>query len=102
MAVNSDNNDSTLIEWCLSNYFFLCSLDRKEPQDLVKGLKLYSGKPNVEILAAGSVFILTQGICDLIINEEKKESLQKVSSYDDTAIIYGTNISNTIFLIFLD
>ena len=82
--------------------FFLCSLDRKEPQDLVKGLSLYSGKPNVEIVAAGSVFILTQGIRDLIINEEKKESLQKVSSYDDTTIIYGTNISNTIFLIFLD
>ena len=78
MAVNSDNNDSTLIEWCLSNYFFLCSLDRKEPQDLVKGLRLYSGKPNVETLAAGSVFILTQGIRDLIINEEKKNLYKKL------------------------
>ena len=68
--------------------FFFCSLDRKEPQYLVKGLRLYSGKPNVEIFAAGNVFVLTQRICDLIINEEKKESLQKVSSYDDTAIIW--------------
>ena len=97
---NKDNKDSTLIEGCLSKHFFLCSLDRKERQDLVKGLSLYSVKPNVEIFRQGDtpgcVFILSQGTCDLIVNGEKKETLQKGSIFGDTAIIYGTNRDYTI------
>ena len=97
---NKDNKDSTLIEGCLSKHFFLCSLDRKERQDLVKGLSLYSVKPNVEIFRQGDtpgcMFILSQGTCDLIVNGEKKETLQKGSIFGDTSIIYGTNRDYTI------
>ena len=97
---NKENKDSSLIEGCLSKHFFFCSLDRKERQDLVKELSLYSVGPNVEIFKQGDtpgcVYILSQGTCDLIINGEKKESLQKGSCFGDTSIIYGTNRDYTI------
>ena len=97
---NKENKDSSLIEGCLSKHFFFSSLDRKERQDLVKEMSLYSVSPSVEIFKQGDtpgcVFILSQGTCDLIINGEKKESLQKGSCFGDTSIIYGTNRDYTI------
>ena len=92
---NKDNKDSSLIEGSLSKHAFLSSLDRKDRQELVKEMSLYSAKPNVEIFRQGDtpgcIYIISQGTCDLIVNGTKKQSLQKGDIFGDSAIIYGTN-----------
>ena len=97
---NKENKDSSLIDGCLSKHPFFCSLEKKERQELGKELSLYSVQPNVEIFRQGDtpgcVYILSQGTCDLLINGEKKETLQKGTCFGDTSIIYGTNRDYTI------
>jgi len=33
---------------------------------------------------------LRQGTCDILVNDEKKDSLQKGAYFGDTALLYGT------------
>ena len=92
---NEKNKDSSFIEGCFSKHFFLNSLDRKDRQDLIKHLSLFSAKANTDLFrqgdAPGSVYILKEGKVDLIVNGEKKETLQKGSIFGDTAVLYGMN-----------
>ena len=92
---NDQKKDSNFIDSCLSKNVFLGSLDRKDKQELIKDMSLYSVKPNVDIFkqgdAPGCFYILKEGTCDLIINGEKKESLQKGSCFGDTALLFGMN-----------
>ena len=92
---NDQNKDSNFIDSCLSKNVFLCSLDRRDKQELIKNMSLYSVKPNVDIFkqgdAPGCFYILKEGTCDLIINGEKKESLQKGSCFGDTALLFEMN-----------
>ena len=92
---NEHNKDSNFIESCLSKHLFLSFLDRKDKQELIKQMSLYSVKANVDIFkqgdAPGCFYVLKEGTCDLIINGEKKESLQKGSCFGDTALLFGMN-----------
>ena len=92
---NEQNKDSNFIDGCLSKHFFLSSLDRKDKQELIKQMSLYSVKANVDIFkqgdAPGFFYVLKEGTCDLIVNGEKKESLHKGSCFGDTALLYEMN-----------
>ena len=92
---NEQNKDSSFIEGCLSKHFFLNFLDKNDKQELIKQMSLYSVKANFDIFkqgdAPGCFYILKEGSCDLIINGEKKEVLQKGSYFGDTAILFGMN-----------
>ena len=92
---NEQNKDSNFIENCLSKHLFLSFLDRKDKHELIKKMSLYSVKANVDIFkqgdAPGYFYVLKEGTCDLIINGEKKESLQKGSCFGDTALLFGMN-----------
>ena len=57
-------------------------------------MSLYFAKANVEIFKQGDppgcFYILRQGTCDILVNDEKKDSLQKGAYFGDTALLYGT------------
>ena len=69
---NEQNKDSSFIDGCLSKHFILNSLDKKDKQELIKQMSLYSIKANCEIFRQGDTpgcfYILKEGTCDLIIN----------------------------------
>ena len=91
---NKECKDSTLIDECLISHCFLRALERQARQEIIKEVSLFFIKSNVELFKQGAppgcFYILRQGTCDVIINDEKKESLQKGSYFGDTALLYGT------------
>ena len=97
---NKECKDSSLIDDCLVSHCFLRALEKQARQEIIKEVSLFYVNANVDIFKQGSppgcFYILRQGTCDLIINGEKKETLQKGSYFGDTAIIYGTNREYTI------
>ena len=97
---NKECKDSGLIDECLINHCFLRSLEKQARQEIIKEMSLFFVKSNVEIFKqgdpAGCFYILRQGTCDIIINGEKKEILQKGNYFGDTAILYGTYREYTV------
>ena len=97
---NKECKDSSLIDDCLVSHSFLRALEKQARQEIIKEVSLFFVKANVDIFKQGNppgcFYILRQGTCDLIINGEKKETLQKGCYFGDTAIIYGTNREYTI------
>jgi len=97
---NKECKDSGLIDECLISHCFLRALEKQARQEIIKEMSLYFVKSNVEIFKqgdpAGCFYILRQGTCDIIINGEKKEILQKGNYFGDTAILYGTNREYTV------
>ena len=91
---NKECKDSSLIDECLISHCFLRALERQARQEIIKEVSLFFIKSNVELFKQGAppgcFYILRQGTCDVIINDEKKESLQKGSYFGDTALLYGT------------
>ena len=79
---NKECKDSTLIEECLISHCFLRALERQARQEIIKEVSLFFIKPNVELFkqgaAPGCFYILRQGTCDVIINDEKKDTLQNM------------------------
>ena len=97
---NKENKDSSLIDDCLISHCFLRALEKQARQEIIKEMSLFFVKSNVEIFKqgdqAGCFYILRQGACDIIINGEKKEILQKGNCFGDTALLYGTNREYTV------
>ena len=97
---NKECKDSSLIDDCLISHCFLRALEKQARQEIIKEMSLFFVNANVDIFKQGNppgcFYILRQGTCDLIINGEKKEILQKGNYFGDTAIIYGTNREYTI------
>ena len=97
---NKECKDSGLIDECLISHCFLRALEKQARQEIIKEMSLFFVKSNVEIFKqgdpAGCFYILRQGTCDIIINGEKKEILQKGNYFGDTAILYGTNREYTV------
>ena len=91
---NKECKDSSLIDECLISHCFLRALERQARQEIIKEMSLFFVKPNVEIFKQGSspgcFYILRQGQCDILINNEKKDTLQKGAYFGDTALLYGT------------
>lgn len=82
---NQQKKDASLIDSCFFKHFFLNSLDRKVKQDIIKEMSLFHARANLELFKQGDTpdlfYILKEGICDIIINGAKKESLQKGSCF---------------------
>ena len=97
---NKECKDSGLIDECLISHCFLRALEKQARQEIIKEMSLFFVKSNIEIFKqgdpAGCFYILRQGTCDIIINGEKKEILQKGNYFGDTAILYGTNREYTV------
>ena len=97
---NKECKDSGLIDECLISHCFLRALEKQARQEIIKEMSLFFVKSNVEIFKqgdpAGCFYILRQGTCDIIVNGEKKEILQKGNYFGDTAILYGTNREYTV------
>ena len=97
---NKECKDSSLIDECLISHCFLRALERQARQEIIKEMSLYFVKTNVEIFKQGQppgcFYILRQGTCDIIINNEKKDSLQKGAYFGDTALLYGTSREYTL------
>ena len=97
---NKECKDSGLIDECLVSHCFLRALEKQARQEIIKEMSLFFVKSNVEIFKqgdpAGCFYILRQGTCDIIVNGEKKETLQKGNYFGDTAILYGTNREYTV------
>ena len=97
---NKECKDSSLIDECLITHCFLRALERQARQEIIKEMSLYFVKTNVDIFKQGQppgcFYILRQGTCDIIINNEKKDSLQKGSYFGDTALLYGTSREYTL------
>ena len=97
---NKEGKDSSLIDECLISHCFLRALERQARQEIIKEMSLYFVKANVEIFKQGHppgcFYILKSGTCDIIINNEKKDSLQKGAYFGDTALLYGTSREYTL------
>ena len=97
---NKECKDSSLIDECLISHCFLRALERQARQEIIKEMSLYFVKTNVDIFKQGQppgcFYILRQGTCDIIINNEKKDSLQKGAYFGDTALLYGTSREYTL------
>ena len=97
---NKECKDSSLIDECLISHPFLRALEKQARQEIIKEVSLYFVKSNVEIYKqgnnAGCFYILRQGTCDIIINGEKKDILQKGNYFGDTAVLYGTSREHTV------
>jgi len=91
---NKECKDSSLIDECLISHCFLRALEKQARQEIIKEVSLYFIKPNVDIFKQGDnpgcFYILKGGTCDIIVDGEKKDILQKGNYFGDTAIIYGT------------
>ena len=97
---NKECKDSSIIDECLISNCFLRALEKQARQEIIKEMSLFFVKANQEIFKqgdpAGCFYILRSGTCDIIINGEKKEILQKGNYFGDTAILYGTNREYTV------
>ena len=97
---NKEMKDSNLIEECLINHTFLRALEKQARKEITKEVSQYYIKPNMEIYKQGEppgcFYILASGICDIILNGEKKQILEKGNYFGDTAILFGTNREHTI------
>ena len=97
---NKECKDSSLIEECLINHCFLRALEKQARTEIIKEMSLYSVDSGVEIFKQGDppgcFYILRQGTCDIIVNGEKKDIVEKGNYFGDSAIIYGTNREFTI------
>ena len=97
---NKECKDSSLIDECLISHCFLRALEKQARQEIIKEMSLFFVKANQEIFKqgdpAGCFYILRSGTCDIIINGEKKDILQKGNYFGDTAILYGTNRECTV------
>ena len=97
---NKECKDSSLIDECLISHCFLRALEKQARQEIIKEMSLYFVKSNVEIFKqgdpAGCFYILRQGTCDIIVNGEKKDTLEKGTYFGDSAILYGTNREYTV------
>ena len=97
---NKECKDSSLIDECLISHCFLRALEKQARQEIIKEMSLFFVKANSEIFKqgapAGCFYILRSGTCDVIINGEKKDILQKGNYFGDTAILYGTNRECTV------
>lgn len=91
---NKECKDSSLIDDCLISHCFLRALEKQARQEIIKEMSLFFVKANAELFKQGAppgcFYILRQGTCDIIVNGEKKDSLQKGSYFGDTALLYGT------------
>ena len=91
---NKECKDSSLIDDCLISHCFLRALEKQARQEIIKEMSLYFAKANVEIFKQGAppgcFYILRQGTCDVLVNNEKKESLQKGAYFGDTSLLYNT------------
>ena len=92
--------DSTLIEECLISHTFLRALEKQARQEIIKEVSLFFVKANEEIYRQGETpgcfYILKSGTCDIIVNGEKKEILQKGNIFGDTDLLYGTERQCTV------
>ena len=97
---NKECKDSGLIDECLISHCFLRALEKQARHEIIKEMSLYFVKSNVEIFKqgepAGCFYILRQGTCEIIVNGEKKEILQKGNYFGDTALLYGTYREYTV------
>ncbi len=91
---NKECKDSSLIDDCLISHCFLRALEKQARQEIIKEMSLFFVKANAELFKQGAppgcFYILRQGTCDIVVNGEKKDSLQKGSYFGDTALLYGT------------
>ena len=91
---NKECKDSSLIDDCLISHCFLRALEKQARQEIIKEMSLFFAKANVEIFKQGDppgcFYILRQGTCDIVVNGEKKDTLQKGAYFGDTALLYGT------------
>ena len=92
---NKECKDSDLIQQCLINHFFLRALERQARLEIVKEMSLFFVQENTEIFLQGEppgcYYIIKQGTIDILVNGEKKITLQKGNYFGDSAILYGIN-----------
>ena len=97
---NKECKDSSLIDDCLISHCFLRALEKQARQEIIKEMSLFFVKANVEVFKQGSppgcFYILRQGTCDILVNNEKKDTLQKGAYFGDTALLYGTRREYTL------
>jgi cGMP-dependent protein kinase len=97
---NKEMKDSTLIEECLISHTFLRALEKQARQEIIKEVSLFFVKANEEIYRQGETpgcfYILKSGTCDIIVNGEKKEIIQKGNIFGDTDLLYGTERQCTV------
>ena len=97
---NKDAKESELIEKCLLNHFLLKSLEKPAKYEVIQQLSYYFINSDVEIFKQGQspgyFFILSNGICELIIDGKVKQLLGAGSCFGEMSLIYECNRECTV------
>ena len=97
---NKDHIDSDIIENCLINHYLLKELEQPVRQEIIQQLSKYNINSDTEIFIQGDppgyFYIISNGICEIFIDNEKKEYIGRGSCFGDWALIHNCNREYTI------
>ena len=78
---NKENQDSKLIDTCLSKHFFFSCLEKQARSEIIREMSQCSIQKNKIIFKQGDIgnyyYIISEGSVELTINGEKKKKLKK-------------------------
>ena len=90
---NKDMKDSDLIEGALLGHYYLFSLSKQARAEIVQRMSQYLIKENNYIFKKGDYptyyYILTEGNCEMYIDEEKKKTFGRGAYFGDLSILYN-------------
>ena len=97
---NEEEKESKLIENCFENHFLLKFVEKPALNEIIRQLSYYKISKGMEIfmqgMPPGYFFILSSGICEIIIDGEIKRTISSGNCFGELSLIYGCNREYTI------
>ena len=97
---NKENQDSKLIDTCLSKHFFFSCLEKQARSEIIREMSQCSIQKNKIIFKQGDIgnyyYIISEGSVELTINGEKKKEIKKGENFGELALIYDIPRTGTI------
>ena len=97
---NEEEKDAKLIQNCFEKHFLLKYVEKPALYEIIRQLSYYKISKGIEIfmqgMPPGYFFILSQGICEIIIDGEIKRIITNGSFFGELSLIYGCNKEYTI------
>ena len=97
---NKEENDSELIEKCITNHFLLKYIEKPAISEIIHQLSNYHIDPNTEIFIQGNnpcyFFILSHGTCEIIKDGITIKTINPGECFGELSLIYGFNREYTV------
>ena len=97
---NEEEKDAKLIQNCFEKHFLLKFVEKPALYEIIRQLSYYKISKGIEIfmqgMPPGYFFILSNGICEIIIDGEIKGTITNGSFFGELSLIYGCNREYTV------